>query len=155
MANLKRVSGTLLVVLSFTLLPLHFSCGRHAEVKSHLPRILTIGEVATAMDSARDSLVVFDLYADWCAPCRMLAPLLDKIAEEYKGRVSFYSINLDQVPEAAQKFGVGSIPFVVFVKETTMVASLTGVQPEEEYVKIIRQYLTLSTKVPQSSPEKK
>ncbi|HMD68544.1 MAG TPA: thioredoxin family protein [Chitinivibrionales bacterium] len=144
MTKLKKVSGTLLVVLSLTLPPLLFSCGRHAEVKSELPRISTIGEVATAMDSARDSLVVFEIYADWCAPCRALAPVLNKLAESYKGKVSFHSINVDQVPEAAQKFGVGSIPFVVFVKETTMVASLTGMQPEEEYVKIIRQYSTLS-----------
>lgn len=151
MTYLKKIPITFLVVFSFTLVPFLSSCGKHAEVKSELPRISTIGEVATAMDSARDSLVAFDMYADWCVPCKVLAPVLDKIAETYKGKVSFYRINLDQVPEAAEKFGVGSIPFVAFVKNKSVVASLAGVQPEEEYTAIIKEYSTLSSAVPQSN----
>jgi thioredoxin len=155
MINLKKVSTAFLLGLSFALPPFIFSCGKHSTGESELPRILTIGEVTTAIDSARDSLVVFDLYADWCVPCRMLEPTMDKLAKSYKGKVLFYRINLDQVPEAGQKFGSSSIPYIVFVKDTAMVASLVGVQPEEEYVKIIRQFSALSSAIHQSSHEKK
>jgi thioredoxin 1 len=92
------------------------------------------------MDNSGDSLVAFDMYADWCGPCRILAPTLEKVAAATKGKVAFYRINLDQVPEAGQTFGVGGIPFVVFVKNKKVVATFTGVQPEESYLRAIQRF---------------
>jgi|WetSurMetagenome_2_1015567.scaffolds.fasta_scaffold00022_26 thioredoxin 1 len=140
MRSPKGVSRFCLVVFGSILAALCFSCGKSSENKSELPRILTIGEVTTAIDGARDSLVAFDLYADWCGPCKVLEPVLDKIAAAYKGKVLFYRINIDQIPEAAQKFGVTSIPKVVFMKNGSVAASLIGLQPEEAYVDVIKRF---------------
>jgi thioredoxin 1 len=116
------------------------SCGGKNQESSVMARVLTIGEVTTAIDSSRDSLVAFDMYADWCGPCKVLAPTLEKVAIAAKGKVRFYRVNMDQVPEAAQLFGVRGIPFIVFVKNKQVVASYIGVQTEETYLGAIRQF---------------
>jgi thioredoxin len=116
------------------------SCGERGEIRSEMTRILAIGEVDSVIDKSGDSLVAFDMYADWCGPCRILTPTLEKVAAASKGKVVFYRINLDQVPEAGQAFGVGGIPFVVFVKNKKVVATFTGVQPEESYLRAIQRF---------------
>ena len=63
-------------------------------------------------------LVVIDLYADWCGPCRMLAPVLAQLESEYP-EVKFCKINVDDEPELARAFNVTSIPMVAFVKDNT------------------------------------
>jgi thioredoxin 1 len=111
-------------------------CGS-SEKKSSISSILTGKELDAVMERSGDTLIVFDMYADWCGPCRMLAPTLETIAQENKGKVIFYRVNVDQVPEAGQTFKVGAIPFVVFVKNKKVVSELTGLQPKEYYEKAI------------------
>lgn len=131
------------------------SCNRSGgDQASEMISLLTAAEVATVMDSSRDSLIAFDLWADWCGPCRALAPTLDKIASQNKGRVTFYRINVDQVPEAGQAFQISGIPYVVFVKNRRVVASFTGAHPEEEYLQAIRQFSGASAARAQPGPEK-
>ncbi len=131
------------------------SCNRSGGDKaSPMISLLTAAEVATVMDSSRDSLVAFDLWADWCGPCRALAPTLDKIASQNKGRVTFYRINVDQVPEAGQAFRISGIPYVAFVKNRRVVASFTGAHPEEEYLQAIRQFSGAFAARAQPGPEK-
>ncbi len=112
-------------------------CENGGNESSKMSRIPTIGGVTAVMDGAGDSLVAFDIYADWCGPCRALAPTLEKVAADNKGKVTFYRINMDQVPEAGQMFGARGIPLVVFVKNKQVVASFTGIQPEDTYVQAI------------------
>ncbi len=88
----------------------------------------------------RDRLLVFDLYAEWCMPCRILSPMLEKIAKEADGKAEFYKINVDEHPSLAQAFGVRGIPYVVFVKNQKAVHALTGVRPKEDYVRVIDDY---------------
>jgi thioredoxin 1 len=132
----NKVAGALSIAMALLIA----SCGERGERKSEMTSILTIGEVNSVMDNSGDSLVAFDMYADWCGPCRILAPTLEKVAAATKGKVAFYRINLDQVPEAGQTFGVGGIPFVVFVKNKKVVATFTGVQPEESYLRAIQRF---------------
>jgi len=99
--------------------------------------VITYAGVTMRIDSAKDSLIAFDLYADWCGPCRILGPTIEAIAKENKGKVTFYRVNVDNVPQAAQLFGIRGIPFVVFLKNKNVVGSFTGIQPKEEYLKII------------------
>lgn len=89
------------------------------------------------LDSSGSNLLMFDLYADWCGPCRILAPLLDKVAAENKSSVTFYKINIDKNPDIAGMFQVTGIPLVVFIKEKQAVQSLMGVQPEAAYRRVI------------------
>jgi len=63
-----------------------------------------------------DVPVVVDLWAPWCGPCRAIAPILDKLAQEYDGKVKVAKVNVDDEPELAQAFNVQSIPMVVAMK---------------------------------------
>ena len=75
-------------------------------------------------------LVVIDLYADWCGPCRMLAPVLAELESEYP-EVKFCKINVDDEPELAKAFNVKNIPMVAFVKNNTFADLSIGFVPKE------------------------
>ena len=76
-----------------------------------------------------DGLAVIDLYADWCGPCRMLAPVLTELEGEYPG-VKFCKINVDNEPELARAFKVTNIPMVAFVKDNTFLDFSVGYVPK-------------------------
>lgn len=86
-----------------------------------------------------NQLMVFDLYADWCGPCKVLSPMLEKIAQENKDKAAFYKINVDQHPRLSALFKVNGIPYVVFLKNKTILYALTGLYPKDTYVKVINQ----------------
>ena len=83
-------------------------------------------------------LVVIDLYADWCGPCRMLAPVLAELENEYPD-VKFCKINVDNDPELAKAFNVTSIPMVAFVKDNTFADVSIGFVPKENLKKLIEE----------------
>ena len=76
-----------------------------------------------------DKLCVIDLYADWCGPCRMLAPVLAELETEYPD-VKFCKVNVDNEPEIARMFRVESIPLIAFVKNNTYVDMSVGYVPK-------------------------
>ena len=81
-------------------------------------------------------LAVIDFYADWCGPCRMLAPIFEELAGEYTD-VKFCKVNVDEQPSLAKKFNVTSIPMVAFVKDNTFVDISVGYVPKEKLAKLI------------------
>ena len=85
-----------------------------------------------------DQPVLVDFYADWCGPCRMLAPVLEEIAREYEGGVKVGKVNVDEQMELAQKFGVSSIPLLVVFKDGQPVAKSLGYRPKEEIVHLLK-----------------
>ncbi len=84
-------------------------------------------------------LVVIDLWATWCGPCRMLAPTLDELEAEYPD-VKFCKINVDEEPALAAKFRVESIPMVAFVKDDTFLDMSIGYVPKKTLSDMIEQY---------------
>ena len=83
-----------------------------------------------------DKKVLVDFYADWCGPCRMLAPVLSELEAEYTD-VKFCKINVDNDPELASAFNVKNIPMVAFVKDNTFVDVSVGFVPKENLKKMI------------------
>ena len=81
-------------------------------------------------------LVIIDLYADWCGPCKMLAPILDELEEEYTD-VKFCKINVDNERELAMAFKVESIPMIAAVKDNTFVDVSVGYVPKSKLEKLI------------------
>lgn len=84
---------------------------------------------------------IIDFYADWCGPCKRVAPIMEELAKQYKGRVNFYKINVDNNPEVAQVFQVNSIPAVLFVPLNDKPQMAVGAMPKETYIKAINDVL--------------
>lgn len=74
--------------------------------------------------------VVVDCYADWCAPCRMIAPFIEELAGEFEGRVTFLKVDVDGSPNVAMQYGVRSIPTLLFFKNGKLVDQQVGAMPK-------------------------
>lgn len=74
--------------------------------------------------------VLLDFWADWCGPCRMLAPVLHEIAEGYEGKVKVGKVNVDEEPELAERFNISSIPTLILFKDGVPVQTSVGVRPK-------------------------
>jgi len=74
--------------------------------------------------------VLVDLWAPWCGPCRMVAPVVDKLAEKYDGRFKFCRMNVDENPQTAAKYRVMAIPTLIFFKNGEAVDTVVGAVPE-------------------------
>ena len=85
--------------------------------------------------------VVVDFYADWCVPCRRLAPILRDVAQYYHGEVDFYRINVDDNPDIASAFEVRSIPMLLICPLQGYPKSLVGLYTMQEYIRFIDQAL--------------
>ncbi|MBR6947898.1 MAG: redoxin domain-containing protein [Muribaculaceae bacterium] len=85
--------------------------------------------------------VVVDFYADWCMPCRRLAPILRDVAQYYHGEVDFYRINVDDNPDIASAFEVRSIPMLLICPLQGDPKSLVGLYTMQEYIRFIDQAL--------------
>lgn len=89
----------------------------------------------TVMQS--EKTVLIDFWAGWCGPCRMLAPIIDEIAEEYADIVTVGKINVDEQPQLAAAFGVESIPTLIAFKNGVPLGALVGLQTKESVIDLI------------------
>jgi len=96
-------------------------------------------EFDAAVEAAPVALV--DFWADWCGPCRMLAPLVDELAAKYDGRVLVGKVNVDEEPELARRFGVMSIPTVVVLKNGQEAERIVGVRPAPAFTAALDKHL--------------
>ena len=117
--------------------------------------INSVDELNKVLESSGDKLLMFDLYADWCMPCKILSPMLEDIARKNRQRVSVYKVNVDKNPEIANALQVTGLPFVLFVKKKQAVHALTGVQPKETYVRVINTFSEVVSSKPAYTPDGK
>lgn len=80
---------------------------------------------------------LIDLKASWCSPCRLMEPIIHELEEEFKGKVEFEEIDVDEKPEIASKYGVLSIPTYILEKDGQEVARKVGFTPKAEMVKLL------------------
>ena len=85
--------------------------------------------------------VLVDFWATWCGPCRMLAPVIEELADEYDGKLIVGKIDVDECPDLAAEFGVSSIPMVVLFQNGEVVETMIGYRPKDFYVETILNYL--------------
>ena len=90
-----------------------------------------------------ENLVVVDYTATWCGPCRVVSPLMDRLAEEYEGRAKVVKIDIDQNPNNAKQYKIRSIPTVLIFKNSTVVEQFVGKVPYETYSNGLEQHLRL------------
>jgi thioredoxin 1 len=88
-----------------------------------------------------ESLLVVDCTATWCGPCKLVAPLIDKLAYEYENRARIFKLDIDANKPIAKRFGLKSIPAVMFFKQGELVETLVGVKPYEEFSGAVEKHL--------------
>lgn len=88
--------------------------------------------------------VIVDFYADWCGPCKMVAPVLDRLAKKYDGKLSIYKVDTEAEQELAGMFGVQSIPTLLFIPKDGEPRVAMGALPEKEFERIIGEVLSVS-----------
>ncbi len=88
---------------------------------------------------ASDIPVLVDFWAPWCGPCRMLAPTIDKLAEEYAGKVKVVKVNTDELPMVAMQYGVRGIPTVMLFVNGDVADVKVGLQPEALFREMIER----------------
>jgi thioredoxin len=88
-----------------------------------------------------DKPAIIDFYATWCGPCKMIAPIMEELSEEYKGKVTFYKVDTEQEQELSSLFGIRSIPSVLFIPMNDTPQMSQGAMPKQSFEKAIDDIL--------------
>jgi thioredoxin 2 len=117
-------------------------CGRCKTLLLSDGRPVTVTDANFATDVERSPLpVLLDLWAPWCGPCRMVAPVVEELAKEMAGRVRVGKLNVDENPATAARFHVQSIPTLLVLKGGQEVERIVGAQPKTEIARRLQQVL--------------
>ena len=84
---------------------------------------------------------IIDFYADWCGPCKMVAPVMERLSTKYEGKLSIYKVDTEAEQELSAMFGIQSIPTIVFIPKVGRPTVSTGAMPEKEFERVIGDLL--------------
>jgi thioredoxin 1 len=82
-------------------------------------------------DTVANGVTLVDFWAPWCGPCRMLGPVIDELANDYEGKANICKVNTDEEQDIAVKYGIRSIPTILFFKDGELVDNMVGAQPKQ------------------------
>ena len=116
--------------------PICGKCGAplsdRSDAEDSKPRAVTDASfVAEVIDASSTKPVLVDAWAEWCGPCRMIAPVLDQLAGESQGRYKITKLNVDDNPRTASQFNIRSIPTMMIFKNGKLVDQIVGAQPKQ------------------------
>ena len=103
-------------------------------------KVTTTTEFATMLTEAQQPILV-DFYADWCGPCRNLAPLINKLSNDFSGRAKIVKINIDNAAELAQKYQISSIPCVIVFNQGKETDRFIGIKLYQDYSNALNKYI--------------
>ena len=107
-----------------------------------MPHPVAISDASFEAEVAQaDKPVLVDFWAEWCGPCRMIAPVLEKLAEDYADSLKVAKLDVDQNPETMMKFGVQSIPTLILFKDGEPVERLVGYMPKDRLLAKIKPHV--------------
>ena len=86
-------------------------------------------------------VAMVDFWAEWCGPCKMLSPAIEELAAQYEGRALVAKVNVDEEPDLARRFGIMSIPTVIFLKDGQEVERKVGLMPGAMFSAVLDKYL--------------
>lgn len=86
-------------------------------------------------------VALVDFWAEWCGPCRALAPTIDKIADEYAGKIKVFKMNVDENPNTPSRFSIRGIPTLILFKNGQAVDQIVGLQPKEAIASVIARQI--------------
>jgi len=93
------------------------------------------------LEEYKGKVVVINFWATWCGPCRMVAPILDELAEEFAGRAKIAKVNVDENQQVPAQFGIRSIPTLILFKDGQVVATQVGALPKSQLAAFVEQAL--------------
>ena len=114
---------------------------KHLTYKEFLHKVWDFEKDPTTFKYKGKLPAIVDFYADWCGPCRRVAPIMEKLAEEYDGQLLVYKVNVDQEKDLSAAFQVKSIPMVLFIPMEGQPMMQVGALPEEGYRKVVEEQL--------------
>ena len=117
-------------------------CGRCKTPLAATTQPVTVTDENFAHEVEASGLpVLLDLWAAWCGPCRMIAPVIEQVAEEMAGRVKVGKLNVDENPKTAARFGVRSIPTLLILKNGCEADRLVGALPKQEILRRLQAFI--------------
>jgi thioredoxin 2 len=117
---------------------------RCASCQADLPWLVDATDADFANAVRTKQLVLVDLWAPWCGPCQMIAPILKKLAVEFAGRLKVVKVNVDENPQTSMDYQAQSIPMMVFIQDGETVETVIGAHPERAVRFKVEQHLAAS-----------
>ncbi|MGE0040041.1 MAG: thioredoxin [Vicinamibacterales bacterium] len=93
-------------------------------------------------DSVKNGVVLVDFWAEWCAPCRRLAPTVDQLATEYEGRVTVAKVNIDENPATPSQFMIRGIPTLLLFKDGEVKETIVGLAAKDDLAQMLDKHLS-------------
>ena len=92
-------------------------------------------------ETVNEGITLVDFWAEWCGPCKMIAPILEEVSEEFEGKVKIAKLDVDSNPVSSAKYGIRSIPTMVTFKDGKMVDGISGAVPKQIIINKLNVYL--------------